>query len=83
MFLYCVGCSSYVSPDTSSEQPTQYRNIAHCRHFHMYVYITLQRECDVFDLEWNVFRIRALHLELSTAVPDAMVAFRDAYGPKI
>ena len=45
--------------------------------------MTLQRECDVFDLEWNVLRIRAVHLKLPTGIPDSMVAFRDAYGPKI
>ena len=39
----------------------------------IYVYITLQRECDVSDLEWNVLRIRALHLELPTGVPDHIV----------
>ena len=49
----------------------------------IYVYITLQRVCDVFDLEWNVLRIRALHLELPTGVPEPMVAILDAYGPKI
>ena len=65
----------------SSERPTQSRNIAHCVHMCIYVYLTLQRECDVFDLEWNVLRIRALHLELPAGVPDPMVAFRDAYGP--
>ena len=49
----------------------------------IYVYITLQRECDLFDLQWNVHRILALHLDLPTGVPDPMVAFRDAYEPKI
>ena len=49
----------------------------------IYVYITLQRECDLFDLQWNVHRIWALHLDLPTSVPDPMVAFRDAYEPKI
>ena len=39
---------------------------------------TLERECDLFDLQWNVHRIRALHLELPTGVPDPMVAFRNA-----
>ena len=34
-------------------------------------------------LQWNVLKIWALHLELPTGVPDAMVAFRDVYGPKI
>ena len=28
-------------------------------------------------------RIRGLHLELPTGVLDPMVAFRDAYGPKL
>ena len=49
----------------------------------IYMYITLQRECDLFDLQWNVHRIRTLHLELPTGVPDQMVAFWDEYGPKI
>ena len=35
----------------------------------IYGYITLQRECDL-DLQWNVDRIRALHLELPTDVPN-------------
>ena len=49
----------------------------------IYVYITLQRECDLFDLQWNALRIRDLQLELPTGVSDPMVAFRDAYGLKI
>ena len=49
----------------------------------IYVYITLQRERDLFDLLWNVHRIRALHLELPSGIPDPMVAFRDAFGPKL
>ena len=49
----------------------------------IYVYINLQQECDLFDLQWNVHRIWALHLELPTGVPGPMVTFRDAYGPKI
>ena len=51
-----------------------------------YVYtcvLTLQRECDLFYLEWNVHRTQDLHVELPTGVPDHMVAFRNAYGPKI
>ena len=44
------------------------------------VYITLQSECDLFDLQWNVHRIRALNLEIPI---DPKVAFRDAYRPKI
>ena len=52
-------------------------------HMCIYVYIILQRECDLFDLQWNVHRIRTQHLELPTGVPDPMVAFRDANGPKI
>ena len=47
------------------------------------MYITLQRECDIFDLQWNVHRIQALHLELPIGIPDPMVAFRDAYELKI
>ena len=46
-------------------------------------YITLEREYYLFDLQCNVHRIRALHLELPTGAPDAIVAFRDAHGPKI
>ena len=49
----------------------------------IYVYVTLQPERDLFDLQWNVHRIRALHLELPIGFPDPMVTFRDAYGPKI
>ena len=49
----------------------------------IYVYITLEQECDLFDLQWNVHRIRALLLELRTDVPDPTVAFRDAHGLKI
>ena len=52
-------------------------------HICIYVYITLQQECDVFDLEWNVIRIWALKLELATGVLDPMVTFWDAYGPEI
>ena len=44
----------------------------------IYVYITLQRECDLF----NVHRIWALQLDLPTGVPDTMVAFWDEYKPK-
>ena len=39
--------------------------------------------CVYVDLQWNVHRNRALHLELPKGVPDHMVAFRDKYGPKI
>ena len=39
----------------------------------IYGYITLQRECDL-DLQWNVDRIRALHLELPTGVPNPTAA---------
>ena len=49
----------------------------------IYVYIILQRECDLFDLQRNVLKIWALHLQLPTGVPDPMVAFQDVYGPKI
>ena len=49
----------------------------------IYVYITLQQECDLFDLQWNIHRIRALLLELRADVPDPTVAFRDAHGLKI
>ena len=49
----------------------------------IYVCITVQRECDLFDLQWNVHKIWVLHLELFTGVPEPKVGFRDAYGPKI
>ena len=49
----------------------------------IYVCIIIQRECGPFDLQWNVHRIRALHLELPTSVPDPMVVFWDANGPNI
>ena len=37
----------------------------------------------MWSLRFVSLRIRGLHLELPTGVPDPMVAFRDAYGPKI
>ena len=43
----------------------------------MYVYITLQGESDLFDLQWNVHRIRFVHLDFPTGVPDLMVSFWD------
>ena len=43
----------------------------------MYVYITLQGESDLFDLQLNVHRIRAVHLDFPTGVPDLMVSFWD------
>ena len=47
----------------------------------IYVYITLQRECDVFDLEWNVLRIRALYPELPTEDPLTALIFLDPPCP--
>ena len=47
----------------------------------IYVYITLQRECDVFDLEWNVLRIRALRPELPTEGPLTALSFLDPLCP--
>ena len=35
------------------------------------------------DLQWNIHRIRALHLELPLGAPSPMVTFRYAYRPKI
>ena len=49
----------------------------------IFLYIILQQERDLFDLQWNVHRIRALHLHFPVGVPDPVVTFRDAYGPKI
>ena len=46
----------------------------------VYVYITLQREFNLFDLQWNVLRIRVLHLELPGGVPDPMVAFKKKFN---
>ena len=52
-------------------------------HMCIHVNITLQRECDLFNLQLNVHRIRTLHLELPPGVLDTMVAFRDEHGPNI
>ena len=54
-------------------------------HMCIYVCIALQRECDLFDLQWNMHRIWAVLPELLTGVSDPKVAFRDAnaYGLKI
>ena len=49
----------------------------------IYVCITLQQECDLFDLQWNVHKVWVLQQELFTGVPDPKAGFRDAYGPKI
>ena len=49
----------------------------------IYVYITLQRKCDLFDLQLNEHKNWALHLELPTGVPNPVVAFRNVHGPKL
>ena len=43
------------------------------------MYISLQREFDLFDLQWNVHRIFAPELDLRTSAADPMVAFWDVY----
>ena len=50
---------------------------------YMYVcmYITLQRERNLFDMQWNVHRIWVLHLDLPTGVPGLMLAFRNLTTP--
>ena len=47
-----------------------------------YVYSILQRDCDLLNSQWNVYRIRALNLELAAGVLDRMAAFPDTYRPK-
>ena len=64
------------------------RNLEHRplrAYVHICVCIALQRECDLFDLQWNMHRIWAVLPELLTGVSDPKVAFRDAnaYGLKI
>ena len=49
----------------------------------IYVYIALQGECDLFDVQWNVNRIQDPHLDFPAGVLDPMVVFRVTYGPKI
>ena len=41
------------------------------------MYITLQRERNLFDMQWNVHRIWVLHLDLPTGVRGLMLAFRN------
>ena len=48
----------------------------------IYVYIILQREYNLFNLQRNVHKTRALHFELQISVLDTMASFWHMYGEK-